>query len=417
MKKLFISLLCLVMASSMTACANSNMSDENPNTTASAASSEESSISDSSVDVSDSESSETVSDGSESTDLSENIIRAEELYEEDEEEYALIESLQGKIKYIEQNNAYLTFIAENKVYITKYGGITPKIELSGDPEQVQYFNNVEIGENVYCYTDNKISLYNDNGELRFKDVEFNPETDCVYADMGDNLFVMSKQSDGYRIKYYEITDEKEAEIKEENMLTEYETVKGDDITDQVKEIQIVPSNKYGFEAYCITNNNELYWANDIHEDSLEMSTSKSMAKDVDTIYAQSYVTTYTTTPVYSKVDDEKAVYSVAPGASIVSAEDNIEIAFPMPDNHVPSEIKDIFNSYGALVFVFDNGDTYITEDIEKTGTTEYKMTKLEEVSEMNADGKIVDMTGGGSALEKYVYLLTDTNELYAYIIK
>lgn len=417
MKKLFISLLCLVMASSMTACANSGTSNENSNENSSTASSEESSTPDSSVDASDTESSETVSDSSESTSLSENIIRAEELYEEDEEEHTLIEGLQGKIKYIEQDSAYLTFLAENKIYISQYGGITPKIELPDEAEWVQYFDNMDIGANVYYYADNKLSLYDDNGELRFKNVEFNPETDCAYVDIGDSFFIMSKQSNGYLIKYYEITDEKEAEIKGENTLTEYEAVNGDDITDQIKEVQVVKSNKYGFEAYCITNNNELYWANDIHDDSLEMSTSKPIAENVDTVYAQSYITTYATTPIYSKVDDDKAVYSVVPGASIVSSDDNVEVAFTMPDSHVPSEIKDIFDSYGALVFVFDNGDTYITEDVEKTGTTEYTMTKLEEVSEMNADGKIVDMTGGGSIMEKYVYMLTDTNELYVYIIK
>lgn len=415
MKKLFVILLCAAMASAITACGNNNEPDQS--STASVTDSTESNTVNSSESSVENESSQTVSDESENTNLSESIIRAEKLYKEDDANYALIEGLQGKIKYIEQDSTSLVFLADNKIYLNEYGTLAPKFELPGNPQWIQYFNNMEIGANVYYYSDNKISLYDDNGAFRFKDMDFNIETDCAYADMGNTFFVLSEQSNGYMIKYYEVDNERTVTKYEENMLTKYIDVSGEDITDQIKEVKIIPSNEYGFEVYCITSNNELYWANDINRDILEMSTGEPILTNVDTVYASSNVTTYTTAPIYSKVGDETTVYSMVPGASLAKSEDNLEISFPMPDGHLHSEIKNIFESYGTLVFVFSNGDTYITDEIEDDKQAEYQMTKLDEISKLNADGKVVDMVGVGSVFDKYIYLLTDTNELYAYIIE
>lgn len=42
------------------------------------------------------------------------------------------------------------------------------------------------------------------------------------------------------------------------------------------------------------------------------------------------------------------------------------------------------------------------------------MKKLEEISEINGEGKIIDMSGDASAFSKNSYILMDTNELYYY---
>ena len=396
---------------------NNNTVDESPVANSSTASSTESSNTVSSDDVSYTESSETVSDESQSTSLSENIIRLEELYEDDDERHTLIEGLQGKIKYIEQDGTSLVFLADNKLYVSKYSTLSSQIELPDNPQWIQYFDNLNIGGNLYYYADNKISLYNNYGDFRFKDIDFNIETDCAYTSLGNALFVLSEQSDGYMIKHYEVDDEHTVTSYEENMLTEYKNSNGEDITDQIKEVKVIPSNEDGFALYCITKNNELYCVSSIHTTSLVMTTAEPVITNIDELYVSSYMATYMATPIYSKVGDETTVYSMAPGASLSESEDNLEISFLMPDGHVPSEIKEVSESYGMLIFVFSNGDTYITNEIEDDKQTEYQMTRLDEISELNADGKVIDMVGGGSVLEKYIYLLTDTNELYAYIVE
>lgn len=417
-KKLIVSMLCTSMILGCVACGSNTTGDEN----------EAEALIESTVNsyVEDTESSETdmilsyeheelTAPNEEQSDS--NIIRAEELYDEDDENYAMMESLQGKIKYLDQSATSIVIYAEDKVYAKKYSTIETIAELGEEPEWAQYFNNVEIGENVLYFADGKINCYNNNG-VRFANIDFNMETDAIAEIwMNSSLNVMSKQDNGYMLKYYEKNDNDEWILQSEEIMTEFKNNRGDDISAQIKDILVIPGNNSGYEVYCRTNDDELYCVDSVRASSFtSMTTAEPIATNVENIYAIVINTTYTTVPVHSKSGDDNAVYAAAPGNSKASLDDNFEISFTMPDGHKPSEIKNIFECGSSIVFVFDNGDTYITDEIEETERVTYEMTKLEEISELISAGKVIDMVGG-SSLENMIYLLMDTNELYYYEVE
>ena len=72
---------------------------------------------------------------------------------------------------------------------------------------------------------------------------------------------------------------------------------------------------------------------------------------------------------------------------------------------------DVIGISEKLVFVFANGDTYFTDDIEQENRASYEMTKLEDVSQWKADGTILDMAGA-TPLDENLYLLLRDGKLY-----
>lgn len=421
-KKLLLPILCLTMMFSCVACGGDNSPANDENKTDATTDSVSNNNSHETENTEFDEKQTDFNDENEEQ-LAYNIIRAEGLYEEDEENHRLIEELQGKIQFIGQNATLPAIFAENKLYMKKYGILSVGMELNGEAEWIRYFDSMDIGPTILYYADGKITCYgkaDDGTKIRFEDIDFNPETDCfpeVEVGFGSHLFVMSKQDNGYVMKYYENSDGNGLAFHSAEMLTDFSASDLEDITDQIKDILIIPSIEYGYELFCRTNDNSVYKVDGANSDGLEMTTSKPILMNVENIYASSYVTAYTTVPIYSKVGDETGVYSAAPGEDLSDGEDNLEIAFPMPDGHKPAEIKDIFDCNGSLVFVFDNGDTYLTDEIEKTERVTYEMTKLEEISKLNSEGKIINMVGGTSIREDYIYILMDTNELYCYIVE
>lgn len=408
-KKLFISMLCASMLFSCAACGSNPTSTENASdvTTESANHSDqdymetmESSEEESALVSSDEEQSDTA------------IIRAEELYEDDDENRALMESLQGKIQFLDQSDVSVMMYAENKVYTNKYSDIITVAELGEQPEWIQYFENVNVTERVLYYANGKINCYKNSG-VDFADIDFDPETDFI-AGMGmGSLYVASRQDNGYVMKGYEENND-EWVLQSENLITRFENNMGDDISAEIKDILVVLGNVNGYEVYCRTNDNALYRVDRAREDGFYMTTSDPIAANVESIYGVASSTT-NTVPIHSKAGDENAVYAASHGRSMASNDDDFEITFMMPDGHKPDEIKDIFEANSSIVFVFENGDTYITDEIEEIERDTYEMKKLEEISALNSEGKIIDMSGDASSLfSKNIYILMDTNELYYY---
>ena len=103
--------------------------------------------------------------------------------------------------------------------------------------------------------------------------------------------------------------------------------------------------------------------------------------------------------------------AAASGEDLTDASDNFEITFALPDGHTPDEVSDIIPVSERLVFVFENGDVYSIDEIEKSGTVSYLMTKLEDVSELNSNGSIWDMAGS-SVMDDNLYLLMSDGSLY-----
>lgn len=179
--------------------------------------------------------------------------------------------------------------------------------------------------------------------------------------------------------------------------------------------KVIPlkSNMYGYCVYVITDNGDLYWADteSVAQGQMPMMTSSPIASSVENVLAPSDVGNKLTAPIYSKTGDTSALYSSAPGADIIDTSDNFEISFVLPDGHTPDEVKDIIQVSDKLVFIFDNGDTYYTDDIQDEEKTSYEMTKLDDISSLNSEGSVLDMAGA-TTMDDNIYLLLKDGKLY-----
>lgn len=122
----------------------------------------------------------------------------------------------------------------------------------------------------------------------------------------------------------------------------------------------------------------------------------------------------TTIPVYSKVGDVQKLYSKVQGEKMGDSEDDPELAFVMPDGHTVEEVVNMFGDVDVLcVFEFSNGDVYYTDEVDKKAGGEYSLIKCEELSELNAQGRILKMGMPSAYGESYVYVLLDDNSVYS----
>ncbi len=331
----------------------------------------------------------------------------------DEEDVKRIEAIQGHITHIDNGGTFPVLIADNTVYSEDYGTLKEKFSLPATPDSIVYFDNISIGENLLYFKNGKLSLYPaDEYGIRFTDMEFNEETDFVgEIGMSSFFYIVRKKNDGYILEYYENDDGNGAFVLESQK--PLEIVETSDVKElSVKEIIPLHSNSSGYCVYILTESNDVYELDSVNSNgSLTMTSSSSIASNVDKIIAPADVTTYLTMPIYSKVGDGTRLYSGAPGADLMETSDNFEIAFVLPDGHTPEEVTDVFRASDKLVFIFANGDTYCTDDIEKEEQTSYDMTKLADVSQLKADGTILDMAGA-TTLDDNLYMLMSDGKLY-----
>ena len=331
----------------------------------------------------------------------------------DEEDAALIDSLQGHITHIDNGGTFPVLIADNKVYSEDYGALKEMFSLPAAPDSVIYFDNSSIGENILYFKGGKLSLYPaDEYGIRFADIDFNEETDFV-GEIGMSSFfnIVRKENDGYIIDYYEDDDGSGAfALKSQKPLGTVETSDVEVLS--VKEIIPLRSNSSGYYVYVLTDSNDVYALDSVNSNgSMTMMSAEPIVSNAEMIIAPADVTTYLTVPIYSKIGDSANLYSGAPGDSLTETSDNFEITFVLPDGHTPSEVADVFRVSDKLVFVFANGDTYFTDDIEKEDRTSYEMAKLEDISPLKADGSILDMAGA-TTFDDNLYMLMSDGKLY-----
>ena len=329
------------------------------------------------------------------------------------EDAALINSLQGHITIIDNGGTFPVLIADKTVYSEDYGTLKEIISLPAVPDSVIYFDNISIGENLLYFKDSKLNLYPaDEYGIRFTDIAFNEETDFV-GEIGLSSYfkIIRKENGSYIIDYYESDDESGVFVLESHK--PLENIQTPDVkTLSVKEIIPLRSHSNGYYVYILTDSNDVYAIDSISSrGKMTTMSSNPIVSNVDRIIAPADVNTYLTTPIYSKIGDSANLYSGAPGASLIETSDNFEIAFILPHDQTPEKVTDVFSVSDKLVFVFANGDTYYTDDIEKEERTSYDMTKLDEVSHLKAGGTILDMAGA-MTLDDNLYMLMSDGKLY-----
>ena len=347
------------------------------------------------------------------------IFPVENLYAPDKENYKIIKEFQGSISAIEQGLGIPVFLVKNKVYREEFGNIVEILELNEEPDDIFYFNSLELGESLFSYFDGKITRYS-RVEISFENIEFNEETDFI-PEMGGSsyFFLISKQSDNtYLNQYYEASKGKDMALYSEQIVEEFRTSKS--VAIDVKAILALRNRYHGYSVYCLTANNELYEVGNVSRRVFEMNTSKPMLTDVKTVYAPAGLAMELTSPVYSKIGgSDTVVYSTVMGEKITTRDDEVEVSFILPDGHNAEEIETIFDVKDKLVYVFHNGDTYITDEISSTDEKAYELRKLENISNLMKDGKVVEITGTTTSIlvGENIYILMNDGVLYYYEVR
>ena len=334
-----------------------------------------------------------------------------ELYDENEMDF--INSIQGNITNIDNGGTFPVLIANNKFYSEDYGTLKERFALPELPDSMIYFNNSSIGENLFYFKDGKLSLYpSDEYGIRFTNIPFQEETDFV-AEIGMSSYftIVRQENGGYIIDYYESENgSDEFVLRSQNPVSIVET--SDIVELSVQKIIPLHSNLNGYDVYILTDNNDVYVLDSVNSNgSMTTMSSTPILSNVDRIVAPSDVATYLTVPIYSKIGDNANLYSSAPGPDLIETSDNFEISFILPDGHTPEEVTDVFRVSDMLIFVFSNGDTYFTDDIEKEERSSYEMTKLDDVSQLKANGTILDMAGA-TTFDDNLYMLMSDGKLY-----
>lgn len=344
------------------------------------------------------------------------IFLAENSYNETDKNYNTLKEIQGKISSIHMASTFPVILSENNFYIQSHGILSKKLSFDQTPNNLQYFDSRTYGHTVFEFYNGKVNCFDVDSGTLFKNIEFNPDTDYISeVDLSLSFFILSKQENGYIIKHYYKEDDT-CKLIEETTLENFKNSNLENIS--VKEIVSLPSPRYGYVIYCITNQNEAYIVKDADSSTLKMETSTPLITNVNKILMPSNPSTDVSLPIYSKIGDELKVYSGTMGKSLTDFSDDFEISFIMPDSHRASEIKEILNCSNSLVFVFNNGDTYITDEIDrkKENHTTYEMRKLETISKLNSEGKILDMEGCTGFFDK-IYLLMNDKKLYYMDVK
>lgn len=344
----------------------------------------------------------------------EDIQPLEKLYAADEEEFAHIQSLQTHITHIDNGGTAPVFAAGGKLYAAPYGDYEERAVFPDTPDGILFFDSLNRGESVYCFRDGKLGLYDvAHGEdPMFTDIAFDPETDFV-AKLGSDsyFFVVSKAADGYVVRYYLRDDESgEMRLDTEAPLSEIENAEFADTA--IEELIALPGKRNGYSIYLLTAGRDLYAVDDINTSGeIHVNTAAPSLSGVEQVFAPADVGNLLTVPIYSRPGDAKNVYSGVPGEDLGDVEDNLEISFPMPEEHTALEIQDIFQISGRLAFVFDNGDVYVSGEIGAAKAMAYGLEKLEDVSALNREGDILGMAGA-SAVNDRIYLLMSDGCIY-----
>lgn len=71
--------------------------------------------------------------------------------------------------------------------------------------------------------------------------------------------------------------------------------------------------------------------------------------------------------------------------------DDEDVCIKLPDGLTTSEVKDVHGVDQFIAIEFTNGDFYVSDQLSANDTNEYGMHRVDEISNLNAEGKIKDI--------------------------
>lgn len=363
----------------------------------------------------------------------------------DEEITEFVSDIQGSIKGYDIDYMISSVLVDNEIYQLHGWYLESPISPETNVDSFRIINNIDVGIcALISHTDNTISLYKEaNGsagvEEIFRGITLNTEEYLFEIHSGDRFSVLKIEEnnftmlnfytdpsyieddyDNYKERYgdalYEITNafgEKYYVIEEtiNNTIANLSNYEEIDISNSkicVKESKTGD----GYAFYCITSNNEVYEISTCTGQKFEFASKEPIITDVEQLYHSSGLITRLNVPIYSKAGDNNHLYTTVYGESRIDREDDKTVTFEMPDNYTVADIKKMRAGKDLILVEFISGDIYMTEEIDTNTEKVYTFTKVEELSNLNDVGEIVEFQGNYEVDE--IYILMDNNKLYVY---
>lgn len=377
----------------------------------------------------------------------EGLVAAESLFDGNTKE--LIKSLQGSFKHIENGGGDITFIANDNWYLPSMGEFNKVLELPKSANDFRYINSAVFGKSILCFENNTCYMIGDDGEYLCNDIVFNFQTDLFMHDSSSSVLsptILSKNNNWYNVNLWRVEENSDGSYKQNSdgtyafrlydkkplrsILTD--SYDGIDIAGDVSEIFALNTDD-GYVVAIITINGDLYYAShvmsgDVVEDE---KTNKTVIVNYDLITTtKAPILTNVTKafshnlmlsqPIYIKGDDDMALYSAARGENIMDTSDDTVVKFIVPEGHNAYEVTKVFNAYKNVIFVFDNGDVYITDPISDdmfglNVKSEITMTKCEVLSNVMKSGEVNQMCSANAmTFGQRIYILKKDGTLWAY---
>lgn len=350
------------------------------------------------------------------------MILLDELYKDDKEDYQLIKGLQGKIKAIESPAAFYIY-ADGKIYEKLYNNFREVADVGTDVDIFSCFQNTDVGKVILAVDSNSATsvMYDENGSSydvyseELSDFDINT---FLFKEVDFNHFcTITIEAQQCKVQSYTMPDKNEnagrkPTLENEFLINKYETKDGVDLG----KMHLVSAEKRnlgtGTVVCCITENNELYIAEDYSKrtQSLIMGTKTPLVTEVNWVYSGNGVAN-TILPLYSKVNDSSNIYTSVSGESIADASDNQEVTIVMPKGYENSNIAEIFGCNESIFVRFNSGNVFFTGKIDKKTGGTYEMTEHLLLSELYKENKVSDICAD-QTYPGYVYVLTNDGKLY-----
>ena len=316
----------------------------------------------------------------------------------------------GSVSGIYSNVNDLQFKVGADIYGFNYGELEKQYTLSEAGSVVYTVSNAYFSQLIFEVSEGGIvNCFDSNGDCLFKGLKLK-EVERILDCGSSYVYVVAGEKGNYTVKLYCIQEDKSVVLEDELPVVGYSVGDYVDMEESVKEEYWFRSDVSPWELYVVTENGHLYMFNDVdigyREYKFCIGKNFSNVSDVDEVFGSVTSGVEHYAPVYSKVGDDASLYTLISGESLWDTEDDVEVKIAIPNGYSTANVRKVIGCVDSIVIMFDDYSVYVVNDIDgRSG--EYTAEIISGLTELNEDGKLLDIEGMWYAIDRIYVLLVD----------
>ncbi|MGM9554568.1 MAG: hypothetical protein ACI3V2_09700 [Faecousia sp.] len=332
-----------------------------------------------------------------------------ELYHPELSEYM------GNVSEIYQDTGDIMFRVGTDIYGFTYEELGRRYTLTEADSNAYVVNSSDFTQLVFEETeDGTVNCFRENGDCYFKGLDLGEKEkiiDCSFS----LIYVISGETGNYTVKAYIIQDDRTLTLEHEYPVVGYNLGADRDMEESIKSEYWFRSDVNAWELYVVTERGNLYMFNDVELgfESYKFCVGQkyTVATDVDKIYESVISGVGHYAPVYSRLNDTTALYTLVPGESIWEQEDDAVVKIILPNGYSTKNVRNIIGCQSAVVIEFADGSIYSANSIGSNHGGEYSCEIISGLSELNKERRIVSMAAPWT-VENRLYILLNDGVVY-----